>query len=592
MSDLAVGLAAVVPTISLGTSGVVLARTRSRTSGRLLVVGAVGILVALALRAAGADHASDVVVAGALGLPIAMAVLAYPRASLTHAVDLCAWVVVAGAGVLEAATALNEETLTLGVVTLLALIGHSWWVADTGAEADRQAILWLALATGTTGLLLGILGMVLGAPGVAVGLLPVAAVGPAMVVGVRRPDVADVRSLVVEVVVVGVVGLTYVSAFLGVLGGAGMVGWDEPSEVTFALIGGALALGVHPLRVVLRGLVDELLFGDRPDPLTAATAVADRIGDDPVLALRAIREALVLPYASVSADGVELARSGTAVTDVRRFPLSLGGSSAGELVVGLRPGDLTLPAGDAQVLQIVGPLLAQTLRSSALTEELKASRGTAIAAIEEERRRLRRDLHDGLGPTLSGIALTADAARNSIDGDPEGADALLAGLRADAATAVGEIRRLVYGMRPPALDELGLVPALRQQVASVRSAAGTPVQVTVDADDLPSLPAAVEVAAYRIATEAVTNAARHSGTDRAWVRIGRDADLLQVCVRDAGTAGETWVPGVGLASMRERAAEVGGTLQVSTDRSGSTVRAVLPFAEPADVPVRRRPARR
>ncbi|MCB1038540.1 MAG: hypothetical protein KDA94_03255 [Acidimicrobiales bacterium] len=578
MSDLALGLAAVVPTISLGASGVVLTRTRARVAGVLLVVGSIGVLGSLGLRAAGASTAADVVVAGSLGLPIAMALLAYPRAELSHAVDYCAWVVVLGAGVLEAATAFNDETMTLGVVTVLALIGHGWWVADTGDEPDRLATLWLALAAGTSGLLLSLLGMVAGAPGVAAGLLLVSVVGPAMVIGIRRPEIADVRSLVVEVVVFSVVGLTYVSVFLGVVGGFGLVGWDQPSDVAYALLGVALAIGFHPLRVVLRGLVDELLFGDRPDPLEAATAVADRIGDDPVLALRAIREALVLPYASVAADGVELAASGTAVTDVRRFPLSLGSTSVGELVVGLRPGDLTLSAGDTQVLQIVGPLLAQTLRSRALSEALKASRGTAIAAIEEERRRLRRDLHDGLGPTLSGIALTADAARNSIEADPAGADALLAGLRSDAATAVGEIRRLVYGMRPPALDELGLVPALRQQVGSVRTVGGEPMQVTVDAGELPSLPAAVEVAAYRIATEAVTNSARHSGTDRVRVQIDRDGDVLRIRVRDGGTANGEWVPGVGLSSMRERASEVAGTIDIAADGHGSQVRALLPLA--------------
>ena len=230
------------------------------------------------------------------------------------------------------------------------------------------------------------------------------------------------------------------------------------------------------------------------------------------------------------------------------------------------------------MLQIVGPLLAQTLRSRALSEELKASRGTAIAAIEEERRRLRRDLHDGLGPTLSGIALAADAARNTIGSDPDGADALLRRLRADAATAVGDIRRLVYAMRPPALDELGLVPALQQRVASTRTPDGRPMRVVVESTDLPPLPAAIEVAAYRIASEAVTNSARHSGTDRASVQIECDGDRLTIAVRDDGTSRGNWVPGVGIASMRERAAEVGGTLEIATDGRGSLVSAHLPLA--------------
>lgn len=579
MTGLALGLALVVPALSLGISGIALVPTRSRVAGALLVVGAAGILASVMLGLLGADDAAQVVLACSLWLPVPMALLAYPRCSFVHAVDFCAWAVVVGAGIIGAATPGGEETITFGTVAAFALIGHGWWLAETGDERDKEAVLWLALGTGATALLLTVAAIVSGATGLSVAPVLISVMGPAMVIGIKRPEVADVRSLVVQVVVFGVVAVSYVAGYIGVLGLFAMVGWEDLSEATYAFVGVGLAVGFHPLRVVLRGLIDELLFGDRPDPLSAAAAVADRIGDDPVLALRAIREALVLPYATVTADGVELASSGAPVTDTRRFPLSLGSDSVGELVVGLRPGDLTLGPGDVQVLQIVGPLLAQTLRARALTEELKTSRGSAIAAIEEERRRLRRDLHDGLGPTLSGIALTADAARNSIATDPEGADALLAGLRRDAATAVGEIRRLVYDMRPPALDELGLVPALRQQVASVRNAVGQPMQVIVDAPDLAPLPAAVEVAAYRIATEAVSNAARHSGTDRAWVHLDLDldGDVLEVQVRDAGCVEGDWVPGVGLSSMRERAAEVGGTLQVINGAKGTTVHAELPL---------------
>ncbi len=131
-----------------------------------------------------------------------------------------------------------------------------------------------------------------------------------------------------------------------------------------------------------------------------------------------------------------------------------------QLEVGLRAGDLSLSAGDEHVLRLVGPLLAQTLRANRLAADLQVSREATVTALEEERRRLRRDLHDGLGPRLSGIAFTSDAARNSLRSDPDATDELLATLRAETGSAIDEIRRLVYAMRPPALDELGLVPAL------------------------------------------------------------------------------------------------------------------------------------
>ena len=287
----------------------------------------------------------------------------------------------------------------------------------------------------------------------------------------------------------------------------------------------------HPTCVVLRGVVDQLLFGERPDPLGAASAVAGRIGADPVVALRAIREALVIPYAALVVDGVPLASSGTETTHTRTLDLD----GAGELVVGLRPGDLSFSPGDEQVLRLTVPLLAQTLRARALAEDLIESRGQTIAAVEEERRRLRRELHDGLGPRLSGVAFTSDAARNLIRTDPAAAEAMVAQLRADTVTAIEEIRRMVYAMRPPALDELGLVPALRQQAVGLRNRDGEPVAVDVTApEEFPDLPAAVEVAAYRIVTEALTNVARHSTSASASVRLDPAADGLHLEVTDRG----------------------------------------------------------
>ena len=434
-------------------------------------------------------------------------------------------------------------------------------------------MLWLALAVIVTGSIFGLLLLLFDIP---VGAFVLSALGPAMALGIRRPGITDIRALVVRAVVFGVVAIAYVAVFVSVLAIIDSRAEGETPPGIIAVVGALLAVGFHPLSVVLRGLIDELLFGERPDPFLAASALADQIGDDPLLALRAIRGALMLPYASISIGGVEVAASGTPVTETRRFPLALGSDEMGEIVIGLRPGDLALSAGDEQALGIVAPLVAQTLRARRLSRDLQESRSAAIKAIEEERRRLRRDLHDGLGPTLSGIAFTADAARNTVTSDPAAADALLLRLRADAVAAIGEIRRLVYDMRPPTLDELGLAEALRQQVSSVQTADGRPMHVRVEANDLPPLPASVEVAAFRIAVEAVLNAARHSGTDRASVDIQHKDDTLEVSVRDPGSGTSAWQPGVGLSSMRERAAEVGGTLKVTTGPEGSHVMALLP----------------
>ncbi len=322
-------------------------------------------------------------------------------------------------------------------------------------------------------------------------------------------------------------------------------------------------------------MVDQLLFGERPDPLVAASAVVDRIGADPVVALRAIREVLVVPYAAVVVDGAVVASSGTRTTHTRSLDLD----GTGELVVGLRPGDLTFSRGDEQVLGLTVPLLTQTMRSRALAEQLIEARGQRIAAVEEERRRLRRELHDGLGPRLSGVAFTSDAARNLIRTDPGAAEEMVGQLRADTVIAIEEIRRMVYAMRPPALDELGLVPALQQQALGLRNRDGHPVAVDVSAPaESPDLPAAVEVAAYRIVTEALTNVARHSASHSASVRLQPAADGLHLEVTDHGGAQGAWRPGVGIASMRERAIELGGSLEAGPGPSGGLVVALLPLS--------------
>ncbi|MEZ5091843.1 sensor histidine kinase [Nocardioides sp.] len=582
MIDSSAMSATVVAGTSLLGTGVALLRTRSRLSGLLMLLAAATLAASALARHLGEEPTATLLLAGALLLPGAMAVLAFPRASAVHPVDFTAWVVVAGTGVVGTATALRPE-LAAAFMTIspIALVAHCWLVLETGEEADRQAMLWWVSAVLITGTLAGLVGLQLGRDGALLATALVSLAPPAMAVGVRRPDVGDARSVTVAAVVLVVAALTYLSVYFAAVAALGLVGWDGEGVGVYAFLAVLLAAGFGPLRTVLRGLIDELLFGERRDPLDAATEVAGRVGDDPVLALRAIREALLLPYASLRADGVELATSGTLSTEPRRIPLGFGEESVGEMVVGLPPGSVRLSPGDEQVLRLVAPLLAQTIRARALAAQVAESRQAAISSIEEERRRLRRDLHDGLGPTLSGIAHTAEAARNTIGSDPASADALLGRLRGFAADAVGEVRRLVYDMRPPALDELGLEGALRQQFDVMATPAGRPMVVLLEAADLPPLPAAVEVAAYRIATEAVANAARHSGTDRADVRIGCRGACLVVTIRDPGAGSAAWVPGVGLSSMRERAAEVGGSVTWSSGERGSLVQAELPGEGPA-----------
>ncbi len=396
-----------------------------------------------------------------------------------------------------------------------------------------------------------------------------------MYVGATLPDLVDVRGLVVTRGRARAVALvTVMSVFVLALALLDALGADELNTGALALLAALAATTYQPTRVVLRGVVDQLLFGERPDPLGAASQVAgtDRRRTRRWRCARSARRWSSRTPRSWST--ASRSRSRAAETTHTRA-LDLDG--AGELVVGLRPGDLSFSPGDEQVLRLTVPLLAQTLRARALAEDLIESRGQTIAAVAEERRRLRRELHDGLGPRLSGVAFTSDAARNLIRTDPAAAEAMVAQLRADTVTAIEEIRRMVYAMRPPALDELGLVPALRQQAVGLRNRAGDPVAVDVTApDEFPDLPAAVEVAAYRIVTEALTNVARHSTSASASVRLDPAADGLHLEVTDRGRSG-AWRAGVGLASMRERATELGGTLEAGPGPAGGRVAALLPL---------------
>lgn len=245
----------------------------------------------------------------------------------------------------------------------------------------------------------------------------------------------------------------------------------------------------------------------------------------------------------------------------------------GHLVVEGRAADAPVGRSDRALLDRLAPQLAVTTRSALLAHALRESRDRLVVARDEERRRIRRDLHDGLGPTLAGMVLGIEHAGRHLIEEPEVTQRALAGLHATAQQAVAEVRRLVYALRPPVLDALGLAGALHEQAERLGAS------VFETCDQLPPLPAPVENATYLIALEAMTNAATHarSGPFRVRLSAGETLDL-DVADDGPGLPAE-YRPGVGIQSMRERAAELGGTLLI-TDRSprGTLVRLRLPLA--------------
>jgi signal transduction histidine kinase len=300
------------------------------------------------------------------------------------------------------------------------------------------------------------------------------------------------------------------------------------------------------------------------------------------------------PAAAILYEGKLMARCGPAPTQpvgarppeladasgvTASVPLRRGDEQLGELIVGLRYGESRLAAADERVLALLATPIAVAVHATTLADELARSREQTISGREEERRRLRRDLHDGLGPVLTGVVLNAEAALRLVRTDPSRSEELLGDLRDQTTGALEDIRRLVYELRPPALDSLGLVGALEEYAMVLsRRADGAPLSVAIDASEpLGDLPAAVEVAAYRIVTEALTNVTRHSSADSAVVTLAVHDGDLRVAVHDDGVnVSGGWQPGVGLTSIRERAAELGGRCTIELDRTGGRVEVHLP----------------
>lgn len=385
-----------------------------------------------------------------------------------------------------------------------------------------------------------------------------------VVVAVVRHGLFDVELVlsraIVYALLTGAVLASYGAAVV-------LVGMLTPDRRSAYAVVAVVALLAATGRDVLQSGVDRLLYGERRDPY----AVVDRIGrrlelaTGPADALDALvvelRAALRLPYAAVLPTDPRLpaAEHGSAPYDVEALPLR----DLGVLRVGHRSRGEQFGPAERSALTDVARRAAALLEAGALTHDLELSRERLVAAREEERRRLRHDLHDGVGPELAGMALQLDSLARRLSGDAELADRAER-LRDQMRRTVAAVRRAVDDLRPPALDELGLAGALREQLAAYDG-------VALRAGALPPLPAAVEVAAYRIATEAVANAVRHSGARAVEVRLDVEEGWLVVEVVDDGRGiAADAVPGVGLTSMRERAAEVGGRFAAGPGPDGGT----------------------
>jgi signal transduction histidine kinase len=508
-------------------------------------------------------------------------------------------------GALPAMAAWIDGQVILQVVvsaTALTLLGYSFWRLPD--PASRSQLRWITAAAG----LAAVSAILLWFGPEAIGrapLLPRSAVAllglpfpVALAVAVDRHHLFELdrlvnRSLVYGGLTAGIV-LTY-AATVALIGG--MIPGNAPFAI--ALLGtGAVAVVSLPLRARLQRAVDRFMYGDRDRPDEALRRLGRRLEGSldpqtvPQTLVDAVADALRSPYVAIEFERDGLSRAQAAYGQVPidlggprelvRVPIVYRGLEVGRLVTAERAPNEAFSAADERLLADLVRQAAPAVEAVRLTADLRRSREALVATREEERRRLRRDLHDELGPTLAGSAMKLGAARSLIPSDPTRAAALLGDLESSVRSMIDEVRRIARDLRPPALDELGLVGVLRQHVAAFDG--GSPkhrLRIALDApDDLPALPAAVEVAGLRIALEGLTNAARHAAADHVTVRLAIDGEWLVVSVIDDGAGIRDGAsPGVGLVSMRERADELGGSLEVeSAAGAGTSVVARLPLA--------------
>lgn len=367
----------------------------------------------------------------------------------------------------------------------------------------------------------------------------------------------------------------------------GVLSAHVPAGPLPALVAAALvAVGLIPFRDVMQRAAERLVYGGQRDPAQAVARVGERLqrpGGLLPAAAEAIADALRSPYVAIEDVGGHLlaAHGDPGAGPVRHMQtVDHQGHCQGRLVIVPRTRGEPLDKADLRVLNALTPHVGLAVRAAALTAELASSRGQVIAAARAERERLRRDLHDGMGPSLSGLALGLQAAQSLLKSDLAATSKILLRTRAEPDRAVTEIRRIIEDLRPDALDQFGLVGALRtySQLVSTRGLLTVDVSVQGFDDQGTALliDPHVEVAAYRITHEALTNVVRHSGASHCTVGLSFH-DALHIQIRDNGRGIPAGRPyGVGLSSIRRRAESCGGTLAISTSATGTCLTVRLP----------------
>lgn len=495
-----------------------------------------------------------------------------------------------GVAALEAALAVIENLgapllAASGIAAVASLMARY----RSAGTMRREQLKWIAYST----IFLVLTGMLAGAVESAGALneasfflvvLGLSALPASIGIAILRHRLFDIdllinRTIVYTAMTVGVIGfyVAIVGSLTGVIGSRVSLG---ASLIATAVV----AIAFNPVREGLQALVNRLMYGQRDDPYSVLAGLAQRLEEaearEAVLptVVEGISDSLRLPYVAIRIHGGEgdgaLFEHGKSGEGTVSFSMSHHAEEVGELIVSPRAGEDSIGAVDRELLTDLARQIGPAARAVRLADDLQRSRASIVRAREEERRRLRRDLHDGLGPELAGISLGIGAAARMVDTDVDAVKELMSKLDTQLKDAISNVRTIVAGLVPPELERLGLVGAVQERSATFSTSGD--LEVEVSASEIPPLPAAVEVAAYRIVLEALANVAKHSGASRCSVALWIE-DGLKVEIGDDGRGIKPDHPtGTGLSSMRERAEELGGTLSVSSDGSGTRLFAYLP----------------
>lgn len=494
---------------------------------------------------------------------------------------------------------------TFSAWLLLAAGSQLYRYLKVSGPTERQQLKWFvaAVAFGPLWMLVGLFGLTPGLSENQANLLGmhlqyawVLFLPLGVGIGVLRRGLWGVDPLLNRALVYAGLTVLVVTLYGAIVFGLGAAIGASGNVGLAVLATGLVAILFNPLRQRLQRSVNRLMYGDRDDPATVLADLGQRLETAiaPEATLNSIAETvartLKVPYVAIELRAGELHPHTVAYPATAPpppitvgFPLSYQAAVLGHLRVAPRGPGEPLSTTDRRLLEQMARQAAPAVHAYRLTADLHRSRERIIVAREAERRRLRRDLHDGLGPTLASQAFKLDAALELFDSDPALARQLFEEVKTQAQVTVADIRRLVYELRPPALDQLGLVGALRAHVQSLPPANG--LRVTVEAPPhLPPLSAAVEVAAYRVALEALTNVLRHARTQSCQLQLTVQGDWLQLSVADDGVGlPDPVTDGMGLTSMRERADELGGTCRVERQAGGGTrVTVELPIGPTED----------